>query len=428
MEFSMYNMVYLIMNIFGTYIVYKFMRVFFDAKTVNRRREFLSYVAFYLCISALYIFINIPILMLVSNITGYILISFNYRATLKQRLVSVVFIYIILVLCESSVVLLSGYINPAIFIENYYSSVLGIICINILNYVVVLLIKNFSNVKRGISVPTLYWISILLIPASSVYIMVSIFSSRGLSRLQILMSVIFLLVTNFVAFYLYDSIIDKMEDKLSKMMLQQQNLYYERQFDLMQSSLATTRAVRHDLVNHLYIVKSLADNNEKEKLDEYISGLIVKSKGEKEYSRTGNLIIDSILNFKLQEAEQRGIKTILDLNVPVELEITSLDMTIVLGNLLDNAINAVSNLDEEERIIHINIKFDRGRLIINTKNNFAGEIIYDRNQIVSSKEDKENHGIGLSNVRRIIEKYQGMFDIEHSKNIFNVTTLMYVTK
>ncbi|WMJ86367.1 sensor histidine kinase [Anaerocolumna sp. MB42-C2] len=211
---------------------------------------------------------------------------------------------------------------------------------------------------------------------------------------------------------------------MAKEKLKQQNHYYEQQFELMKTALLNTKSLRHDMMNHISILYSLSDN--KDKLKEYLSELMDARALNAEYACSGNLIVDSILNFKLQEAERKGIRMDLELNIPEHLDITSFDMTVILGNLLDNAISACDKLDKDERNIGVIIRYDKSRLLIEIKNPYADRIIYQRDQIQTTKEDKENHGIGLFNVRNTVEKYHGLLSFEHTENIFSVMALLFV--
>ncbi len=426
MEFIIYNSVYVIMNLFRTYIIFKFMGVFFDRKGTNKRIEKLSYLSYYVCITGIYLFINIPIVMMTSNVLALLFLSLNYHASMKQRVLSVFLVYLILLCSESIVVLLSGHISSTIFAKNNYSSISGMIGIQIFSYMMVLIIENYQNVKKGAIIPIVYWLAVLLIPSASLYITVMLLLATGLANWQILIGIVLLLLINVATFYLYDSIIAEMDEKMANKMLIQQNNNYERQFELMKTALAATRSFRHDLMNHISILYSLFENNDREKLKEYLSELMEEKVIKKEYAHSGNLVIDSILNFKLQEADSLGVHVTLELSVPEQLAVKSFDMTVILGNLLDNAIHACNRLPEDRKIIKSVIRYDKGRLIIDIKNQYSNTILYENGNIITTNDDKKNHGIGLLNVRNAVEKYQGLLNIEHSDDIFSVTALLFV--
>lgn len=425
MNFGLYEWVYIITDIFGIYTVYKFMSVFFERKKSDRKIELLTYLIYFLFISAIYLFINIPVILMLCNLICLIGITCNYDSTIKKRILSVVFIYLIFFCVETTVGLISGYFDFSIFSANNYSSIYGLILFRILSYAVVLVFNNYKNIKRGETVPSSNWFSILLIPASSLYIILVLFQADGLSIIQVIASVILLFLINFATFQLYDAITAALSEKINSILAMEQNRYYYNQFELMKASLDTTRAIKHDLKNHMLSISSLVNKGEKEETLNYIAEIMSSFNAGQNYASSGNIIIDSIINFKLQEAEQKEIVPELDLNIPEKIDIPSFDMTIILGNLLDNAINAASGAIGEKNI-NIVIKYDKGRLFLRIDNPYEGEIYEDKGRLLTTKTEKDNHGIGLNSVRKTVQKYSGILNIEYNHNIFSVTVLMYI--
>lgn len=423
---SNYDLLYIITNIFDVYIIYKFMSVFFERKDINKKIEFISYIFYFICISSAYLFLNIPIVTLICNVAALFLISFNYRAGMKKRVLAVAFIYIILISIESIVVLLSGYINFSVFsINEDYSSAAGMIITKILLYIAAIFICSYKNVRNKEVIPYSYWFAVFLIPLTSLYIILTIIEMADIYNYKVISIIICLLAVNFFVFYLYDRLIESQEEKYEKMRLSQQNNYYQKQFELMKTSLKSAKSFRHDMKNHLSVLKMLVEKNELEDALKHIEQMTDVLNVTKRYAQSGNVIVDSILNFKLQEAERHGIKVNLELCIPEQLNITSLDMSVILGNLLDNAVNAAMKVNGE-RIINARIKYNKGRLIIEISNTYNGKLNYDGDELITSDEDKENHGIGIKNIKSSLEKYNGDMEIEHTDNVFTVILLMYL--
>ena len=236
-----------------------------------------------------------------------------------------------------------------------------------------------------------------------------------------------LFLINFATFQLYDAITAALSEKINSILVMEQNKYYYRQFELMKASLDTTRAIKHDLKNHMLSISSLVNKGEKEETLNYIAEIMSNFSAGQNFASSGNIIIDSIINFKLQEAEQKEIVSELDINIPEKVDMPSFDMTIILGNLLDNAIKAASEA-KGKKYINIIAKYDKGRLLLHIDNPYEGEIHEDKGRLLTTKTDKDNHGLGLNNVKKVVQKYNGTINIDYNQNVFSVTLLMYISR
>jgi sensor histidine kinase YesM len=402
------------------------MEVFFDTRKTSSKLQFLTYVIYYLIGTALFIFLDIPVVLMIYNLTSLFALTYNYESTVKNRVLSTLFIYSVLVIVEVLVGVLDGYLEAfSHFSTNIHSSVFGVIACRIVSYAFVLALNNFKHIKRGELVPTSNWISIALIPVSSLYVILLLFQAREISAVLIMIGVILMLLINFATFYLYDVITATISDKMQSLLALEQNKYYNNQLEMIKSSLQATSAIRHDLKNHMFSIRSLIESGDTKETMNYISEIMDDIGTKKDSSATGNTVIDSIINFKILEAEQRGIRTNLELRIPEKLEIPSFDMTVILGNLLDNAIKAVGKVNED-RFINLKIKYDKGRLMIQADNPYTGKINEEDGRIITTHVDRENHGIGLESIKKVVQKYDGIMNIDHSENIFSVSLLMYV--
>lgn len=421
-----YDYVFLISNVLGTYTVFKFMCIFFERIKEKKMFEIPSYIAYFLVSNYAHLVIHVPIITFIINILSFFLLTFNYKASMKRRIISAIYMYVILMSVEVVIVLLSGYIDLSVFSEDsQYSSIAGIISIKLFSYIVVLIIQNYKNIKKGIDVPNSYWFSLFIIPFGTLYVAFQILENTKISNYNIAISISILLIINIVAFYLYDVLNGVYEDKIEKALLMQQNNYYHKQFEIMDNSYKNMKSVRHDIKNHLSIIESYIHKNDAEKAINYIQNILNSSYGEQELSRTGNFDFDSILNYKLQNAKSRGIEVILEAKIPQKINIESFDIVIIIGNLLDNAFEAVSKLNNDKKI-NVRLNYRKNTLYIHVNNTFDGAVFYEDNQITSTHADKENHGIGLKNIEKALKKYNGTMEINHTNNNFTVDIFLYI--
>lgn len=110
--------------------------------------------------------------------------------------------------------------------------------------------------------------------------------------------------------------------------------------------------------------------------------------------------------------------------VPETLEMDPFDINVLFGNLLDNAIEAARKC--EDKTIQLLVKWDRGALYISVKNTYDGIVNRDmRGNILTRKSDATLHGLGLSNVKSVLEKYNGELKIDAGEKIFSVSAVLY---
>jgi signal transduction histidine kinase len=279
------------------------------------------------------------------------------------------------------------------------------IAVRILSYVVVLILQNFKNIKKGESVLGSNWLCIVLIPFSSLYFILLLFQAKGLSLSQVLIGIILAFLINFASFYLYDAITAALSEKMQSLLAIEQNQYYDKQLKIMNSSLKATRILRHDLRNHMFSIRSLIEKDGKEEALNYISSIMENMGANQDYVNSGNTIIDSILNFKYHEAKQNGIKIGMDLSIKYTPEKGEIKVT-------------VSVLEE---FVHITVQ-DNG-IGIDPENL---PYIFDR--FYRSEESRARKtggsGLGLSIMKWIIDRHSGKIEVISRKGIGTRTTII----
>ena len=177
--------------------------------------------------------------------------------------------------------------------------------------------------------------------------------------------------------------------------------------------------------NHMIAISELSKKHGNTDITDYISALSGKIVRAEEYSQTGILSLDSIINYKLTQAKQSGIKVSCEITVPYDLKIASDDFVTIIGNLLDNAIEAVEKI-QDDKYIFLNIRYTKGTLFITVKNSFDGILNIKNNQFQTTKSDTVLHGIGLQSIESTIHKYNGELLTIHSDTEFVTKIIMIV--
>lgn len=186
------------------------------------------------------------------------------------------------------------------------------------------------------------------------------------------------------------------------------------------------RRIRHETRGHLNNLKGMLHNGEYACAEDYIFRMDESMGGFELTLRTGNPVTDVIVNDKRQQCEDQGIPFRTDFHYPDSGSFDAFDVGIVLQNLLQNALEACEKISEGERFISLAGRRKGRFLLIEVKNSFAGDLVFgaDGLPVTDKKTDVSMHGIGLSSVRRIAEKYMGEMEVCPESQIFRVTVMV----
>lgn len=402
------------------------MNMFLTDSVYDKVIELLSYVVYFLLALVCYFFIHIPIIMLIYNIFFFLILSLNYKADFKQRILAVIYIYSILFIIEMLVAAVSGYIHFPFDSDSKYTSIFGEIANQLIGLITVYLISTKRQVRENVNFPMIYWLCIIAMPLFSLYFLVLVFHLGNVKRIYMILYTLFLLIINFSIMVLYDLVLKSMTEHTRGLLLEQQNKYYERQFDLMKASAKVTDSLQHDLNKHLISVRSYLKSRQIDDAINYIDKMVnIYFENLGDLSKTGNAIIDSILNIKLQEAKNKDIIVTTKLQIPENLSIDSFDITVILGNIIDNAIEAASESIAYKKL-NIIMLYNRRRILVKVENTYSGRIVIKQGELQTTKSDSITHGIGLQNVKHVVERYAGTMDISYDNIWFKACVMLYI--
>ena len=183
------------------------------------------------------------------------------------------------------------------------------------------------------------------------------------------------------------------------------------------------RGWRHDYRNHISTMKALLKSGEIAELTRYLDMLETDLKTVDAAVKTGNPMADAILNSKLSLAAEKNVPVKTSVQIPVKLSISELDLCVILGNLLDNAIEASLALPEEQRMVRVYMDTKESRLYISVTNLCAGKKQKKLgNRYESTKGD--GHGFGLVRIDSIIERYGGYLSRNSEDGAFTTEILL----
>lgn len=188
------------------------------------------------------------------------------------------------------------------------------------------------------------------------------------------------------------------------------------------------RSIKHDMNNHISCLRNLINTNNITETKKYLDN-ISKTINKLDFEiKTGNCISDAIINEKYTIAKSNGINFFCDFILPYNISLEPMDLCIILGNTLDNAIEACMKITNNNisKTICIKSYIRNMYFLIEISNTNIDKLQYDKNKIISTKCDTYNHGLGLANIESAVKKYNGIWDITQEDNTFTINLMLKV--
>lgn len=198
----------------------------------------------------------------------------------------------------------------------------------------------------------------------------------------------------------------------------------EKHCEEVENMYRQTRGWRHDYRNHIQTMKAYLTMGRYEELASYLEQLDMDLNQVDTVVKTGNVMVDAVLNSKISVARAKQIAVEAKATVPRQLSIAEVDLCVILGNLLDNAIEACMRLPQEkQRFIRIYIDVLQGQLYLYVINATADGLRRRGGSYQSTKASRE-HGYGLMRMDRMVEKYHGYLDRQNEEGVFATEVLL----
>ncbi len=289
---------------------------------------------------------------------------------------------------------------------------------------VVLLILKRNAVRADFK----NYLCMIIVPLLSIFIIIAItIESKGTivnAGFTTNTAILGILVINFIVYYLLNNIIQANEIKQIQARMETQFMFQEKKYEQTSMSFKSISGILHDTNKQLVYLRECVIQKDYNEAIEYIDKAINNLGDSYKRINTGHLVIDALVSNAYNNAEIKNIKFKTDIKIDKsKINIERYDLSVVLGNLLDNAIEAcikISNIDD--RFIKINIFTNEIALIINILNSAIGKNLFTK--LKSDKSNKIMHGYGLSNVNLMAEKYGGSFITERKESKFEATIVL----
>lgn len=279
--------------------------------------------------------------------------------------------------------------------------------------------KNLTEIRNTFTTRAWYMISIIC-AASFVGIFTCVYFSPD-TTWYIWPCTFACIITNVGSIRLAAYLADGIHADLERKNLQLQKNYYEE----LEQNQKQIRKFRHDMNNHLSVVGYLLQKGELQKARDYFDKISV-------YMQTANRkfcensVVNAVLNAKYNLMTDAKIDGFFHISIDKLLFIDDVSLCTLFANTLDNAIEACQKIEApDRRKLELKCRYtENGYFSLELINSKINEIVVQKNQYISCKEDKSAHGIGISSIRDIVEKYEGTLDISYDDTSFKVVILI----
>lgn len=217
----------------------------------------------------------------------------------------------------------------------------------------------------------------------------------------------------------------EMEAEIAKLKQEQAEIV-ERDYQALRRTYADNAKLYHDLHNHIEAIYQCLLQGDTKEAVRYCEDLRTPVRQISQTVWTGDKALDYLISSKMALAEQEQIKTKVNIEYPHNTNIRSVDLTTILGNLLDNALEAAKAAPESLRFLNLTIRRINAMLIIKVENGYGNTLIQENGKLLTSKKDKAFHGWGLKSVQTAADRYDGTIRTDYKDHVFqSVVTLSF---
>ena len=410
-------------NLFRIFLIGRCASIFLGVD-VDKKKKHIVYGCFFVINTVLFWEFHTVWINMICNLMGIGAIVWLYTKSVRTNLFITGTIY--LVNCGCDVAATSLFVNYRD--KGAYNQIYAVISFFLI-FMCELVIEKMITIHKDAE--DAQNISLVLMPICSSIVIILLIYTDTCTGIGLTIVSIGLLIANFLMLYLYNLLLHSISQQYEMEMLKTQLQAYANQLNVVLRGEEKIKALRHDIKHHLSELMLLANKHDVAEIQKYIDEMNSFLKNPNEIVSSGNLEIDSVLNFMLQKAEKE-LKTV-DIKVMLPEKVRhSFDINVMLGNLLENAIKAAGKTENKYLSVHIKLK--RGILKVKIENSFESSYILRKEQnrkdtiLKTTKPFTKQHGIGLKNVKKIVEKYNGTMAVTAQEGIFCVNLLLYMAR
>lgn len=415
----------LLTNFLRAFLLKKVMEQFLLQGKENGKKQIAGFCVYFLASSVCYETFGLSIVYEMWNCLGIMALTMLYRESWKKR----IWVSLVLLSMDMACFLTAFFAFDRAGNYEWLPQIMAVqvllllVCVLIITYFIPVAPKQMQADRGEIDLDIRQTFILTGIPIAEIFVLYLLLYG-GFGGIPAILICISTLFVNLSVFYLYHVMLQNYVNRMENDIYRQQVYAYQNQLGVIQESQNRIRSLKHDMKNHILSLQTLLKRDDREEIEKYLNSMQDFMANPSEFVTTGNDAIDSLLNYKIQSARERLDAVETKINIPEKLMLQSFDLNVILGNLLDNAIDAA--IQTEEKKLRMTMKLEKGMLFLNLCNSCQGIAEGKKSSLETTKADRENHGIGLNSVRRIVEKYHGDMELFCEGGSMEVDIIMYM--
>ena len=422
----------LVVNLFQSAIVLQTIRAILKDKRTGKKAN-LAYILFVAILFLELSFVNfiVPfegIGIIISILIIYIYSLINLKGTFMQKMFWSIFVMLLImgittvVLSIEGCIIGKGYLNLVIQKDLY--RFVGVVIIQIVLFYLTRFMIKRTKKDSTYSLKWNEWFVLLIIPVISIFTMsfvslIIINIEDQLSPMQhifSILSILGILMTNSLVYVLYVNMQKDHAKQLEYSILQQAFKSQEKSVEETKILYQSVRSIRHDLKQHFQVALTMLHSGKINEAVDYMekyNDTVLDGISNKVFC--DNDVVNYIINSKSKICSDRHIKIYIYIANEIP-EFSDLDLCVLLGNALDNAIEGVSGEGNNE--IYLELRNVDNFFMISVKNTIINSVLEDNPNLISTKNEKEVHGLGILSMKEVVQKYNGSIEFYESDNKF----------
>lgn len=422
----------LVVNLFQSAIVLQTIRAILKDKRTGKKAN-LAYILFVAILFLELSFVNfiVPfegIGIIISILIIYIYSLINLKGTFMQKMFWSIFVMLlimgitIVVLSIEGCIIGKGYLNLVIQKDLY--RFVGVVVIQIVLFYLTRFMIKRTKKDSTYSLKWNEWFVLLIIPVISIFTMsfVSLIIINiedqllPMQHIFSILSILGILMTNSLVYVLYVNMQKDHAKQLEYSILQQAFKSQEKSVEETKILYQSVRSIRHDLKQHFQVALTMLHSGKINEAVDYMekyNDTVLDGISNKVFC--DNDVVNYIINSKSKICSDRHIKIYIYIANEIP-EFSDLDLCVLLGNALDNAIEGVPVDGNNE--IYLELRNVDNFFMISVKNTITNSVLEDNPNLMSTKNEKEVHGLGILSMKEVVQKYNGSIEFYESDNKF----------